>query len=76
MGPGTTWEPFRITEGEYNELVTAIQTLDPQSLGEEIRFGEVKFEFDTEFDSETSWEKWMHKVCARHRKAWQKKMRG
>lgn len=74
MGPGTTWEPFRITEGEYNELVTAIQTLDPQSLGEEIRFGEVKFEFDTEFDSETSWEKWMHKVCARHREAWQKKM--
>jgi len=76
MGPGTTWEPFHVSEAEYKELVTAIKNLNPKTLSEDIRFREVKFEFDGEFDSEASREKWMHKVCARHREAWQKKMRG
>ncbi|WP_300668031.1 hypothetical protein [Desulfoluna sp.] len=76
MGPGTTWEPFSIAEPEYEELMKAIGTLDPKSLKDKVRFGQVKFEYDKEFETEIEWITWMQKVCDRHRGAWHKKING
>jgi len=74
MGPGATWKPFRIIEAEYEELVKAIEALDPKSLMKKVRFGQVKFAFDVELKTETEWETWMQKACDRHREAWHRKM--
>ncbi len=31
MGPGTKWRPFKISEIEYQELVQALVSIDPQA---------------------------------------------
>jgi hypothetical protein len=73
MSPGATWQPFLIERDEYDELVQTIKTLNPKTLGDKARYTLVKFEFDSNFDQITNWEKWIISVCEKHRESYLRK---
>ena len=70
MSPGATWQPFELSRAEYEELVQAIEDLDPKSLGDRARYTRVKFDFDSSFDSIQAWESWLRAACKKHRDAY------
>ena len=74
MGPGASWEPFEIGAAEYDELVREIAGLNPGSLGEAARYGELAFAFDPAFDHIQTWEEWIVAVCTKHRAAYHEKL--
>ena len=46
MGPGTSWEPFTVSEDEYVALVEAIRDTPLEEVKQHARFAFVKFKFD------------------------------
>jgi hypothetical protein len=66
MGPGATWEPFIITEEEYNELKKKIITTPLELIKNTARYCEVQFEFDVDFDNIRDMSKWLRMVCNKH----------
>lgn len=68
MSPGATWEPFEISESEYQDLVATIKELDPATLGDTARYTEVKFAFDHSFDHIQDLFEWIQAVGQEHRK--------
>lgn len=74
MSPGATWGPFTISEAEYSELVSAIEDVDPQSLGDTVRYPRLKFEFDHSFDNQHDQMKWIEAVCDKHRENYRDKI--
>ncbi len=59
MSPGTTWEPFTISEKEYADLVEAIQNTPVDDLKPNARYAFAKFTFDSEFDQIRTWLEWI-----------------
>ena len=76
MSPGATWESFRISKEEYDELVDHIINTEPKSFGAEARYKNIKYEFDNEFDEIKDYQTWIKKVCDKHRKSYHKKISG
>ncbi|HRF45714.1 MAG TPA: hypothetical protein PLD30_16010 [Candidatus Competibacteraceae bacterium] len=76
MSPGATWQPFQLSQAEYEELVQVIKSLDPKSLGDRARYTLVKFEFDNSFDHIQGLESWLMAVCGKHRDSFLKKQGG
>jgi hypothetical protein len=74
MGDGAIWEPFEITESEYNELKEAVAKTSVRKLKKLSRYCDFQFEFDSEFDSIPNWLQWMNKTCDKHRLSYQTKM--
>jgi hypothetical protein len=68
MGPGATWEPFEISQKEYQDLVATIVDLDPILLGDAARYTEVKFVFDHSFGYIQDRFEWVQAISAKHRK--------
>jgi hypothetical protein len=75
MSPGATWQPFQLEKDEYDNLVQAIKTLNPKTLGEKARYTSVKLEFDSSFDHIKKWEKWLLSVCEKHRDSYHKRLK-
>lgn len=50
MSPGATWEPFALSDREYEDLVAVLDSLDPASLGDAARFTRRKYQLDHELD--------------------------
>ena len=75
MGPGASWEPFTLSEVEYQELVAVLKDLDPKTLGQDARFTSIKFEFDPAFDSIPDRISWLKAVCEKYREAYHDKMK-
>ncbi|TWI77346.1 hypothetical protein LZ24_00151 [Desulfobotulus alkaliphilus] len=66
MGPGASWEPFSISEEEYEQLLDALEDLDPATLGEEARYTDEKLSPDISLGTiRDQWE-WMQAVGERH----------
>lgn len=74
MGPGATWQPFKLNSLEYEQLVKTVNALDPKSLGDKARYTWVKFEFDSDFDHIRRWEPWLFAVCEKHRESYHRRL--
>ena len=56
------------------KLVREIAGLNPGSLGDAARYGELAFAFDHAFDHIQTWEEWIVAVCTKHRAAYHEKL--
>ena len=65
MSPGASWEPFSLSDHEYDELWKAIENTDPSTLN--ARFTFVKYKRDPELETITKHMKWVRKACEKHR---------
>jgi hypothetical protein len=74
MGPGAKWAPFKISKEEYDQLRQEVETIIPQTLGDQARYTRVKFEFDPSFDQISDLYAWMEAVCKKHRNEFHRKM--
>src|SRR4051812_25469083 len=45
MSPGATWEPFSLTEAEYQDLVKAVRTVPLEILRDRTRYAHLAFTF-------------------------------
>jgi hypothetical protein len=70
MSPGASWEPFTISEEEYNELVKAVRNTPVSELIPYARYAFVQMKFDHEFDFIVDHMEWMKAVCDKHRDVW------
>lgn len=70
MSPGTEWEPFTISENEYDALVEALQSTPISEIKPHARFAFVPMKLDHSFDSITELLEWFRAVCDKHREAW------
>ncbi|MFO0956996.1 MAG: hypothetical protein U0800_05950 [Isosphaeraceae bacterium] len=75
MSPGTTWEPFSLSESEYEDLQIALRTVPPKSLRREARWPGVGFKFDPSFDHHRDYFAWMADVCDKYRDAHHEELR-
>jgi hypothetical protein len=71
MSPGATWQPFSLSEQEYQDLVAAVQTVAPKNLRRRARYADLPYKFDPSFDQHQDYFDWMSEVCAKHRADWQ-----
>jgi hypothetical protein len=67
MSPSASWEPFYLTENEYDELCGVIEKLDPQSLYESARFCDAKFRLDHDLDHIQDRFAWLKAACDKYR---------
>ena len=67
MGPGASWQPFSLTEAEYQSLWQRIEATDPTTLA--ARYHQVKFRRDPAFEQVSDHLAWAHQVCSKHRDA-------
>jgi hypothetical protein len=70
MSPGASWEPFTISEEEYNELVKAVRETPVSELIPYARYAYLQMRFDNEFDFIVDRMEWMKAVCDKHRDGW------
>ncbi|HTT23322.1 MAG TPA: hypothetical protein VMG82_30625 [Candidatus Sulfotelmatobacter sp.] len=75
MGPGTSWEPFTVSEDEYAALVEAIQETPVDTIKPHARYAFVKFKFDASLDGIDSWYAWVSACCKKHRESWHRELR-
>lgn len=75
MSPGATWEPFSLSEHEYDALVAAVRAIPPKHLRQRARYAGHPFEFDPSFDHHQDYFEWVSAVCEKHRAAWHAKLR-
>jgi hypothetical protein len=76
MGPGTSWEPFTVSEDEYAALVEAIQDTPLEEIKLHARFAFVKFKFDHSLDGIETWYGWVSACCKKHRESFHRELRG
>jgi hypothetical protein len=75
MSPGTTWQPFSLSEREYQDLVAAVRSVAPNVLRGRARYADIPYTFDPSFDRHQDYFDWMRDVCVRHRAAWHAAMK-
>ena len=75
MSPGAIWQPFEITEEEYDELKNAVLSIPPGDLKDFARYSDIQFEFDSEFDSIQDRIEWMVAMCNKHRESYHQKLK-
>ena len=74
MSPGAIWSPFDITEDEYKELVEGIKKTSLKDISKKVRYGDIKFEFDPDFDHIQDHIDWLTAVCNKHLENYHKKL--
>ena len=67
MGPGASWDPFKLTESEYDELWEMISKTSLSTISEKSRYKLVKYLRDPEFEDIQDRFEWMEKVGNKHR---------
>ena len=70
MSPGTSWTPFKITEEEYEALVSTLLLVDLKKLRRRstIRFVPDKIIIDDSLHNERTHLSWVKRVSDRYRK--------
>lgn len=66
MGPGASWDPFKLTQNEYNALWDIISKTSLSTISEKSRYMLVKYWRDPEFEDIKDRFEWMEKVCNKH----------
>jgi hypothetical protein len=74
MSPGTSWEPFAISEEEYSALVKAVQETPLAEIKPHARYAFVAMQFDSSFDHIDERRDWFQAVCNKHRSAWHEEL--
>lgn len=74
MGPGTSWEPFAISEAEYGSLAEAVQNTPVSEIKLHARYAFVAMKFDPSFDHIEERRDWFQAVCQKHRSAWHEEL--
>ena len=75
MSPGATWQPFSLSEQEYQDLAAAVRAVSPKTLLRKARYAQLSYKFDPSFDHHRDYFEWMSDVCAQHRNAWQRELK-
>ena len=75
MSPGAIWQPFEISEDEYEDLKQAVLSVDPADLGDAARYADIQFEVDSEFDPIRDRIEWMVATCDKHRETYHRKLK-
>ena len=75
MSPGATWNPFEISEEEYNKLVEDVFSTDLEEIAPFARYAEVKFKIDNSFDHIKDMFDWISATCEKHRADWHKELK-
>lgn len=75
MSPGTSWEPFTVTDAEYGTLIEAIQDTPLEEIKPHARYAFVKFKFDHSLDGIGTWLEWFSACCEKHRQSWHQELR-
>jgi hypothetical protein len=70
MSPGASWEPFTVSEEEYNALVEAVGNTPVSELRPYARYADLQMKFDHEFDSIRDRMEWVKAACDKHRDEW------
>lgn len=74
MSPGTSWEPFTISEEEYSALVEAIRHTSLAEIKPHARFAFIPMKFDSSFDHIEERREWFQSVCNKHRSTWHEEL--
>ena len=74
MGPGTSWEPFAISEEEYTALLEEVQNTPISEIKPHARYAFVAMRFDSAFDHIEERRDWFQAVCNKHRAAWHEEL--
>lgn len=75
MSPGTSWEPFTISETEYAALVEAIQRTPITEIKPHARYAFAPMKFDHSLDDIEEWLEWFRASCQKHRESWHDELR-
>jgi hypothetical protein len=67
MSPGSSWQPFEISEEEYRQALPSIFQPNLDELREKVRFSGIPIQIDSDFDHIQDRFEWMQAVCIRHR---------
>ena len=70
MSPGVTWEPFYITEKEYENLRKQVQTTAIENIKAHSRYADVPFIIDSSFDHLLDRLEWSREVCKKYGAQW------
>ena len=68
MGPGATWKPFEISEGDYKELVAELPKSDLNEIKKYSRFAEDRAIIDKSFDHIKDYFEWRKAVADKYKK--------
>jgi hypothetical protein len=75
MSPGTSWEPFAISDDEYATLVEAVQNTPIGDVKPHARYAFVPMKFDHSMDAIGEWLEWFRACCQKHRESWKEELR-
>jgi len=70
MSPGTKWEPFTISQDEYDDLLAAVKSTPLEQIRPYARFVLVPWKFDPSFDHIPTRAQWSKAVCGKHLHSW------
>jgi hypothetical protein len=70
MSPGTTWEPFAITEEEFENLKNEIKNTPIEKIQVYSRYADVPFIIDPSFDHLKDRTEWSREVCKQYGAQW------
>ena len=66
MSPGTKWEPFLLSQDEYDKLIAAVKSTPLEQIRPYARFAFVPWKFDPSFDHISTRAEWLSAVCRKH----------
>jgi len=74
VSPGASWEPFTVSNKQYNQLLNKVLKQSSISLKEKARYYHIQFIVDSSFDKYRDQFEWMQAVCNKHRKGYNLKL--
>jgi hypothetical protein len=75
MSPGTSWEPFSISDNEYRALAELVQNTPVEDIKPHARYAYAKMKFDHSLDTFEAWLDWVKACCEKHRQARHEELR-
>lgn len=74
MSPGAIWEPFTVTQEEYEQVVGAIESTPLSDIKRYALYAFAKPVFDPELDGFATYSPWMRAACQKHRARYHREM--
>jgi hypothetical protein len=75
MSPGTDWEPFTLSEPEYQTLVEDVQCTPVEEIKPFARYAHIKFKFDHSLDGIATRYDWFAACCKKYRESYHQDLR-
>ncbi len=70
MSPGASWQPFSLSEKQYEDLLWEILHRSPDELEGKARYWRIPFIVDSSFDGYREKTAWSKAVCEKYRERW------